>query len=570
MRSALAEKDAVSRPHGVLNGILIIFLVSMLVMLRELMNQGFFSVHIGDTFAYTGWVWQFTSALKEGIVYPRWMPLDFYGYGSPVFILYPPLAFYLTAFLNTFTGSVIRAMNCLQFMALFMTGVGIFFLVREFYKGIAPLLAAVFFIILPDTVSRMYLLGNFASNISAAWFAPVLLFTFRYLRRGGLKNIVYAGASYGGLILTHLITAYMFTFVLAGFVLFFTVPGRRLKGLAAFPMITAAGAMVSASYLLPLIFEKKYVDLRSFITGKWLVFSSFFILPDKTSKMVNLAWSLYYNFYVFDVLFLGSLLVLFALRAGNASGNARRAGVFFAALAAASIFPLFGISSFIWRDVPFFKYIQFPVRWLSITAFSVVFLSAGYLSSPLFSQGKKVFYVAALLLLACIAADSFLIRKAQVFTQAELLPPGGSYWTFEHMPLGVNPKLIKSDGPGNKAALLTGGGDAVITEWKSAERAMKVATATSAMLRVSTFNFPGWRAYLDGQPVGIQTEKDTGAMLVQVPEGTHNLVLKFTDTPVRFYGKIISLSSFLLMVFFICAERAGLRFNRSRGAEAVS
>ena len=42
------------------------------------------------------WASQFTALLREGVIYPRWLPWSHEGLGSPVFYYYPPLAFYLT------------------------------------------------------------------------------------------------------------------------------------------------------------------------------------------------------------------------------------------------------------------------------------------------------------------------------------------------------------------------------------------------------------------------------------------------------------------------------------------
>src|SRR5438093_6518578 len=101
--------------------ILFLFCLSALMMLRQLMSGDYFSCIIEDAHTYTSWAWQFSQALREGVIYPRWLPLNFWGYGSPTFVLYPPLAFYLVALLQFFTGSVIVAMNIAKFAALFLS-----------------------------------------------------------------------------------------------------------------------------------------------------------------------------------------------------------------------------------------------------------------------------------------------------------------------------------------------------------------------------------------------------------------------------------------------------------------
>lgn len=44
-------------------------------------------------------------------------------------------------------------------------------------------------------------------------------------------------------------------------------------------------------------------------------------------------------------------------------------------------------------------------------------------------------------------------------------------------------------------------------------------------------------------------------MLLDIPRGNHMLELKFEDTPVRRYGKIISLVSIVIFAYLILREK---------------
>ena len=41
------------------------------------------------------WILHFSQQLSKGIVYPSWLSGVNYGYGSPTFVFYPPLTYYL-------------------------------------------------------------------------------------------------------------------------------------------------------------------------------------------------------------------------------------------------------------------------------------------------------------------------------------------------------------------------------------------------------------------------------------------------------------------------------------------
>lgn len=297
--------------------IVILFFLSVLIMLRQLTSSDYFSNTINDTFTYTSWAWQFTEALKEGIIYPRWMPLNFWDYGSPVFILYPPLAFYLVSFFNIFTDSVTGAMNICKFVALFLTSIGMFFLIKEFYSEKVALLSASFSIVFPYSVSNVYISGAFASTISLIWFPLIILFTYRYIKNRHYTQVIYAGACYSGLILTHLVNAYMFSFVLIAFILYVSIIQKRLKDVIVVPLIPLTGLLLSAAYVLPLVFEKQFVNLEAFI-GEGFHFAHFFILPKMTNKFSSdHFWVVYYNEAVFYVFLFCIFIFLFFFKSSN-------------------------------------------------------------------------------------------------------------------------------------------------------------------------------------------------------------------------------------------------------------
>ena len=238
----------------------VLFLLSVLIMLRQLISPGYFSCIIQDTFDYTSWAWQFTEALKEGVIYPGWSPLSYWGYGSPAFVLYPPLAFYLVAFFNLFTNSVIAAMNFTKLTALFFSATGMFFFVKEFYSEKIALFTAIFYILFPYNIFGLYYSGTFASVIALIWFAPILLFLYRYIICGRYDYLIYAGVCYAGLILTHLINAYIFSFIIIFFVTFLCLLQKKTKPLFALLLIITIGLLTSAFYVLPLIYEKQFIN----------------------------------------------------------------------------------------------------------------------------------------------------------------------------------------------------------------------------------------------------------------------------------------------------------------------
>ena len=529
------------------------------------MTSGYFSDSIDDTFAYTSWAWQFIEALKEGIIYPRWTPLSFLGFGSPTFILYSPFAFYLVAFLNTCTDSLIVAMNIAKFISFFISALGLFFFVKEFYSVKVALLTASFYLILPFHIFGVYKSGAFISTVSLVWFSPILLFVHRFIDRKEYKYIIYAGICYGFLILTHLVNTYMFTFVLIAFVIYLSMVKRAPKNIIIIPLIITIGIFISAAYIFPLVSEKQFINFRAFIgeSGSFH-YANYFILPNLTDKLPSyLFWPVYYNTFVSYVLFFSFFLlfILFQILKMNKleeMENANRINKFFFGTALFSLFLLFGISSFIWDNIPYLKYMQFPVRWLNITAFCAVFLSATifFLINPFHKEKKRYNFLIYILFFICILLDYQIISSAHIFKEKDILPVKTVNWTMEHLPVNVNVEnIVKNADYKVKIVDSEGEGDFKIRAWKSAERIIESRANQTLTLRIRTFNFPGWTAYIDNMQTEIRTKKDIGDMLIDIPSGEHILRLRFVDTPIRYYSKLISLFSFFLMAFLVMTKK---------------
>ncbi len=545
--------------NSIISSILVLFFLSFSIMLRQLSSPGYVSVNINDTFAYASWAWQFTKSIKEGLIYPRWMPLNFWGYGSPTFIFYPPIAFYLTALLDVFTNSVIVAMNIVKFLALFLSGIGMFFLVKEFFSQKTAFLSAAFYLVFPFNIFELYFAGTFTSIVSLMWLSPIVLFVYRYFKSERYKYLLLAGVCYGGLILTHPINAYMFSLVVAALVVYLSIVRSQMKGLIAIPLTAVTGLSISSAYVLPLVYERRYVNSLAFIgEGGGFHYGHFFLLPDMTWKFpADHFWPAYYTTYIFFSVFFSILLILFSnhlrrLRRTETMGNAYKVSTFFFVTAVSSLFLLFGVCELFWETIPYFKYIQFPVRWLNISTFAVVFLSSsGFWAAEKFYGPKIVTYsFIGVLFLVCLLLDVKYINAAHVFSEKELIPVQSVDWTPEHLPSGVDlGKLDKDGDPAEKASIISGTGRVEIAAWKSAERVMQIAVDEPVVLRVRTFNYPGWTAYIDGAHGEIRTEKGTDAILVNVPRGRHTIILRFVDTPVRFFSKVLSLLAFFMISF---------------------
>ena len=82
-----------------------------------------------------------------------------------------------------------------------------------------------------------------------------------------------------------------------------------------------------------------------------------------------------------------------------------------------------------------------------------------------------------------------------------------------------------------------------------------VNAATEIRLADYTFYFPGWKVFVDNTevPIEFQDMNYRGVITYKVPQGKHSVLVKFTDTKVRFLANMISVISIgvlgLLIIF---------------------
>ena len=74
----------------------------------------------------------------------------------------------------------------------------------------------------------------------------------------------------------------------------------------------------------------------------------------------------------------------------------------------------------------------------------------------------------------------------------------------------------------------------------------KPATVTLAQLA-----FPNFKVTDNGQEISSRIEPELGRLVLELSAGDHQLLVKFTNTPVRTISNYISLAAWLFFGFFL-------------------
>ncbi len=411
--------------------------------------------------------------------------------------------------------------------------------------------------------------------------------------RSPITPLLWGSLAWAGLVLTHNLTALLMMPVAVlqlGVLAAWTRRWRRLWG-AAGALALAVG--LSAVFTLPALVESRAVGLSVGVSAgyanhmltaeTWLRRSlAFFLNPPETlGPVFPLSW------FALALTAAGTILLLRKLPSFRKDGNFARATPlpllgFHLLVAAGAMFMTTAASLFIWQPLTaILGQLQYPWRFLLLEAVGLMGVAAALPALlpgearvdrvGVFAVSRSAWTVAAVSLLAMLAALPGLRVEPLPVSQADARLPGrmwaedaaagqvGATWTGEFLPLTVaeqrwalgRAREGAVDGPALQPApvvLLTRLGYAALTA--------QVETAAPLQLRLHQFHQPGWNATVDGQPATTYPSGELGLVTVDVPAGTHEVVIHFGATPARTAGLLITLAASAIWI--------GLAFGRTR------
>jgi hypothetical protein len=505
--------------------IVILALISLIITLPLFLADGLIASY--DIFFHFIWSEQFYKALAEGVLYPRWVDTPF-GYGSPTFIFYAPLSFYVISLLNFLTNSHIMSIKIAIYLSFFLSGLTMYLFAKRLNGQNAGLISGVLYQLIPYHVFDFLGRGVVPELFAFIWFPLILLFMREIFIDRRHSSMIYMSLAYAGLIMTHLVSSFMFTFVMVGYGIYLTLAERK-KGMLRMLCAMAIGLGLSSVYLLPVIFERGFVHIESI---QYFNYGSNFLFLQKTllkEPMNRVA--------LVDAVFLIVSLIL-AKRILLGPRNA-----FFVMLPTISLFLTISLSSFVWRNMQGFSSIQFPWRWLVFSGLSLS-LTAGY---AVVNSRENLQKALCLILLLPLLLSFLIMFRPPVLADLDFWKEQSvAFAPFEYRPIWLREtgKMLPAT---ERVAIIKGTGSVDIVDWKSTRRILSAHGDTALTLRISTFFYPGWVAKVDARKTIITIDEDSGSMITEVPEGNHKVELTFENTPIRSYGKVISVFSFLVI-----------------------
>jgi hypothetical protein len=505
---------------------------------------------------------EFYHSLSCGTFFPKWVLESNNGYGSPNFIFYSPLSYYIVGLFHYFIPSIIYSIIVSIWLAFFLSGISMFYALKNIADRNVGLFVSVLYQLFPFHVIDLYLRGTFAELFAYIWFPLIFLF-LRQMRESNKCLIISVGFSftYAGLILTHLVSGFLVTIILFIYILFLLFSGEFHKKLISILVSLSMGLGLSACFLLPVVFERKYVKIGYILEYAFSDFrNNFLFLSDNLN---GVAGRFYFPVHIAVIL---ELLLFFIIVCNKYHRiwkiKVRSEASFFIILFLFAFFMTTPLSSWLWELSPSLKSIQFPWRWIPFMELSLLFLIVEFLMNekrheliPGGMKGRTVLYLlVTLFLLSLITAFNGKQKIPEKDLNRILQPEKSGY--FSNLPKDYTPIRVKNlenlltKSVPDRVSVISGVSLAKVFTWQPEKRVIGLEVFSPSVLRIATFYYPGWIAELQDRRTQIKIENDTGAMLVAVPKGRHTLVMKFVDTPLRRLAKIISMATCFIVIMF--------------------
>ena len=514
-----------------------------------------------------------------GAVYPRWAPDFYYGYGYPIFNYYAPLTYYLANLFALLPGvGIVTGVKAVFVLGLLIASLGACLLGRDLFGPAAGVLAAASYVFAPYVV----FIDPHARGVLAEHFAicllPLVFYAFHRLTRvGGRWALLGSVLSLAALLLSHNLLALVSVALLLAFWLWgiLSGAGRGRVGWGALAFVLAA--TIVAFFWLPAVLERGAVRLDVVGPGHFDFHEHFLSLGELLAPSRILDMGATAPHYHFNLGLAQWLLALPALGAllRPATPN-RRALLYFLLAGLGLLFLMLPASTPVWECIPWMEYLQFPWRLLGpanlmlalCAASGVTLLPAGRWRDPALAAG-----LAAILLLALPVLyppmwlpDFGPTAPHDIIEWEQHSLALGTTSTADFMPVGaaqvmVHPEASLTEsyvtGPVdriNRASLPEGARVDIVEHGPLYDR-FSVYMPERFILRLFTFYFPGWRAYVDGEEVEIEIAHPEGFITFWVPEGEHEVVVRFEDTPPRTAGWIISAAGLAMLVIALALMR---------------
>lgn len=553
-----------------------------------------------DSWMHYNQMQAFWRGLASGRIYPRWDDAT-HGYGAPIFSFYPPGVYYVTSAVYLVTGDWGRVWIGFYVLMMLCSAAAIYWYARQVMRRAAALLATAVYVFAPYHLINQYQRGALAEYASFVWMPLMLAFAERLLPddvpwRVRWRQAAGLAAVCGAFLWTHPPTAYQFILIFGVCLTIAALKRGQWRGLLWIAGALGFGALLAAAYFFPAIGEQQLVNYDN-VEHSWPYHASYVF--DFTQQVYDRAQNPFFTRldYIWTYNTLAILIGAAALLASSKVGYrvCERAATWSTSRPLTKAAPVRAqystelrarvwlwttaglLASFLMtkysaplgRLIPQIEIGVFSWRMLTITSLALALLAGASVNvcglaraeGPVFktsgAKGETTnarggignLAVALAILLGALLLSARLV--AWPMWRGQSFAPNAEHFNYATLPR----EAVVETTPMELAQTASGQGHVTIIRWQPEFRELLVTVDAPDQLQLRTYNFAGWTALRDGQPLPINTGA-VGNIVVALPPGSHQLTFEFRSTPLRQASNWLTvISSALLLAVLVFTRR---------------
>ncbi|HBP39687.1 MAG: hypothetical protein UR11_C0001G0447 [Candidatus Woesebacteria bacterium GW2011_GWC1_30_29] len=545
--------------------IMVVLIAGLLASRTLLFQKGYFNMH--DDLQIMRQL-EMEKCFKDFQIPCRWVPDMGYGFGFPLYNFYPPLPYLVGEIFRLLGFSFIVTVKLTFALSLIASGIGMYYLAKQFFDRFGGIISAIFYIWAPYHSVDVYVRGAMNEAWALIFFPLIFLYSYKLIskkKNETIKWLILLALSWFGLLITHNLMVIIFTPIFGFWCLLWMWKEKNFK---IIPKLIISGILalgLSSYFSLPAIFENKFTQVKSQLTGYYEYIAHFVSIKQLLItrfwgygpsvwgvKDDGMPFQVGHVHWVITLVILALWLIGFYLVKNKKIKlkNLKTTDYLILFLFLVGWFAVFmthNKSTPIYKLVSPLALVQFPWRFLTIVIFSFSFLAGAI---TIFVKNK--YFLSALIFFVILFNWNYFLPehgKLGKLTDEEKL--SGVAWDmqqtagiYDYLPIWA--ETAPKEPQKVVAEIVNGMGEITNTEEKTNFAKFKIET-TGSIVRINIFKFPGWKVYIDGKEVDyfVPKEETWGRMWIEVPSGKHSVEAKFVNTPVRTVSNLISLVSWL-------------------------
>ena len=553
------EKDSVRRriPTWVL-AVGISLLVSLLVVL-PFFWMGSASGHDFE-FHVASWL-DVSYQWHEGTYYPRWTAWTNHGFGEPRYIFYPPLSWMLGAALTRIV-PLPWVPACYVILVQTLAGFFAYSLLRKLTSERGALLGAACYVANPNALLITYVRSDFAEQLACAIFPLLLLGALRLTtlvrdEKSKLSPMLAFALPFAAVWLCNAPAGVIASYSVALVIAWAIVTQRSWKTAVRGAAGIALGFGLLGFYLVPAAYEQRWVNISQALASGLLPWQNFLFT---SIDDVEHTWFNFIASWCAVILMLLVAVTALLSRRFNTERKAevsQRAWSALLILSAGASLLMLRLTSVLWMYLPKMRFVQFPWRWMSMVAVIYACFVAAVAE-------KRRGWIAPMILLALsVPLANLMVENGwwdpdEMPTQQAAITSGtGFEGTDEYDPVGDDHLDLPPNAPLAKALSDTSppipaqNVDLRIMTWGTGYKEIQVNSREAAHIALRVVNYPAWHVSVNGEKVKPERLDDINQMVVPVAAGNSLIEARFTRTPDRTAGDLLTSLSLAIVAILI-------------------